>query len=106
MSCILENRSLVFDCAARYEGVSLNECVQQGPDLTNNLEAIALMADIEAMFCQVSVKPNDQDVLRFLWWLDGDMSREPETFLVFGATYALMPCYARLRITELIFHKK
>ena len=74
---------------ARYDGVSLNDCVFQGPDLTNKLvgvlirfrqEHVAIMADIEAMFCQVRVTPKDQDVLRFLWWPDGDMSREPETY--------------------------
>jgi len=80
---------IVFDCAARYEGISLNDCVLQGPDLTNKLvgvlirfrqEHIALMADIEAMFCQVRVAPRDQDVLRFLWWPDGDMNQEPDTY--------------------------
>ena len=80
---------IVFDCAARYEGVSLNDCVLQGPDLTNKLvgvllrfrqEHIAIMADIEAMFCQVRVAQNDQDVLRFLWWPNGNMSQQPETY--------------------------
>jgi len=80
---------IVFDCAARYEGVSLNDCVLQGPDLTNKLvgvllrfrqEHVAIMADIEAMFCQVRVAPKDQDVLRFLWWPDGDMNQEREIY--------------------------
>ena len=79
----------MFDCAAKCEGVSLNDCVLRGPDLTNKLagvlirfrqDRIAIMADIEAMFCQVRVRPTDRDVLRFLWWQDGDMSQEPETY--------------------------
>ena len=73
---------IVFDCAAKYRGVSLNDKVLQGPDLTNKLvgvlmrfreEPIALMADIECMFYQVSVAPRDRNVLRYLWWKDGDL---------------------------------
>jgi len=69
--------------------MSLNDCVLQGPDLTSQLvgvlarfrqERIAIMADIKAMFCQVHVTPTDQDVLRFLWWPDGDTSQDPETY--------------------------
>ena len=46
---------VVFDCAARYQGVSLNQELIQGPDLTNSLvgvlqrfcqDHVALMADI------------------------------------------------------------
>ena len=46
---------VVFDCSALYQGVSLNQQLLQGPDLTNNLtgilcrfqkERIALMCDI------------------------------------------------------------
>ena len=38
------------------------------------------MADIEGMFNQVKVHEDDRDVLRFLWWQDGDLSREPKIF--------------------------
>ena len=57
---------IVFDCAAEYKGVSLNKSFMQGPDLANSLmsvllrfrkNAIALVADIEAMFYQVRVDP-------------------------------------------------
>lgn len=50
---------VVFDCTASYKGVSLNEELLQGPDLTNTLigvlqrfreEPVAMMADIESMF--------------------------------------------------------
>ena len=59
---------IVFDCAARSAGVSLNDQVHQGPDLTNKLLGvllrfrqglIAFSADIEAMFCQVKVLPQE-----------------------------------------------
>ena len=100
---------IVFDCAAKYMGRSLNDRVHQGPDLNNKLlgvllrfreENIAFMSDISAMFHQIKVPPGDQDLLRFLWWPSGDTTREPDTYrltvTLFGgkwspsaATYAL-----------------
>lgn len=90
---------VVFDCAAKYQGTSLNDQLLQGPDLTNNLvgvltrfrqEPVALMADIESMFHQVHVSPNDCDALRFLWWPNSDLNSEPEEYQMmvhlFGAT--------------------
>ena len=90
---------VVFDCAAKYRGVSLNDQLLHGPDLVNSLtgvlikfrqEPIAVMADIEGMFNQVRVTPEDCDALRFLWWPNGDLDKEPEEFKMvvhlFGAT--------------------
>ena len=66
--------------------------------LTNNLLGIllrfrqypiALVADIEGMFNQVKVPPEDSDALRFLWWEDSDLERLPEfqmTSHIFAAT--------------------
>ena len=77
---------VVFDCAARFGDTSLNDQLLQGPDLTNNLtgvllrfrqEPVALMADMEQMFHQVSVAPDDCHSLRFLWWEDSDLSKNP-----------------------------
>ena len=62
--------------AAKYQGSSLNSHLVSGPDLLNNLvgifmrfreEKVALSGDIEAMFNQVAVPPEDQAALRFLW---------------------------------------
>lgn len=70
---------IVFDCSAKYQDISLNDVVHQGPDLMNTLigvllrfrqESVAIMADIEGMFNQVKVSANDKDVLRFLWSSD------------------------------------
>ena len=95
-----EKVRIVFDCAAKFNGVSLNEQVLSGPDLTNRLigillrfrqEPIAIMADIESMFHQVSVTPDDRDVLRFLWWPHGDVSQQPAVYRMnvhlFGGTW-------------------
>ena len=60
---------IVFDAAASYKGTSLNDQLVTGPDLLNSLvgvimrfrlHAVALIADIEAMFFQVRVIEKDQ----------------------------------------------
>lgn len=90
---------VVFDCGASYQGTSLNDQLLQGPDLTNSLigvltrlcqNPVAFMADIEAMFHQVRISEEDSDLLRFLWWPDGDVSKDLEEYKmvvhIFGAT--------------------
>ena len=80
---------VVFDCSAKFQGTSLNNELLQGPDLTNSLigvltrfrqGSVAFMADIEAMFHQVRVPLKECDVLRFLWWPNGDTTANPEEF--------------------------
>ena len=72
---------VVFDCGAKHQGISLNDNLLQGPDLTNSLigvlirfrqHPVALMADIEAMFHQVGVPAEQRSFLRFLWCQDMD----------------------------------
>ena len=89
---------VVFDCAAQFLGKSLNGALRSGPDLVNSLagvllrfrqEEVALAADIEAMFHQVRVPLTDQQSLRFLWYEDGDFSKDPSIYCMtvhlFGA---------------------
>ena len=97
---------VVFDCASRYMGESLNDKCLQGPDVNNKLMHVllrfrnhlyALTADIEAMYYQVRVTPVDRDYLRFLWFNnDGCIEHLRMSSHVFGgvwcssvATYAL-----------------
>jgi len=77
---------VVFDFAATFEGTSLNDQLLQGPYLPNELlgvvirfqkEPIAMVADVEGMFYQVQVAPNECNALRFLWWPNDDLSKEP-----------------------------
>ena len=84
-----EKLRIVFDCAVTFGGTSLNKEVLQGPDFTNNLvgvllrfreEPVAVMGDIEGMFHQVRVSPKDRDVLRFLWWKNGEIGGEVEVY--------------------------
>ena len=67
---------VVFDCAAKSQGVSLNDILLSGPDLNNSLagvlmrfreDIIPFTADVEAMFYQVRVPEDQQDFLRFSW---------------------------------------
>lgn len=75
---------VVFDCSMKYKDYCINHEVLQGPDLTNQLigvllrfreEPVAVMGDIEAMYYQVKIPPEDYDYLRFVWWPDGDLSQ-------------------------------
>ena len=89
---------VVFDCAAVYGGASLNKELLQGPDLNNTLLGVllrfrhgpvAFITDIEGMFHQVRVAKEHINFLRFLWWPDGDTSKElvehRMTVHIFGA---------------------
>ena len=80
---------VVFDCAAKHKGISLNDALYQGPVLTNSLvgvlirfreNPIALVADIEQMFHQINVDTIDCDALRFLWWPSGNLTEPPVTY--------------------------
>ncbi|KAJ8342685.1 hypothetical protein SKAU_G00326130 [Synaphobranchus kaupii] len=90
---------VVFDCSAKFCGVSLNETLLTGPDLINPLvgvlcrfrkENIAIICDVERMFHQFLVTPESRNYLRFLWWEGGDMEKEPQdyrmTVHIFGAS--------------------
>ena len=67
---------VVFDCSAKLTGISLDNLLLSGPDITNSLigvlmrfrrEPVAIQGDIQAMFHQVQVPSCDHDQLRFLW---------------------------------------
>lgn len=85
-------------CLTALKGTSLKQESLPGPDLSNTLlgvllrfcqEPIALMADIEGMFHQVKVPSQDVNFLHFLWWSEGDTSKDISeyrmTVLNFGA---------------------
>ena len=96
---------MVFDAAAKSSGQSLNTNLCTGPDLLNSLVGvllrfrkyqIAVIADVEAMFHQVRLKPADAEAVRFLWKQDPSNDEPPEHYQmlvhIFGATDS--PCCA------------
>ena len=71
----------VFDSSAKHEGLSLNDVLLSGPDLTNSLlgvlmrfrrEPVAVMADVQQMFYCFKVKENHRNFLRFFWFKDNN----------------------------------
>ncbi|XP_018403027.1 PREDICTED: uncharacterized protein LOC108779953 [Cyphomyrmex costatus] len=67
-----------FDASAvGTNGLSLNQCLETGPNLIGLIpnillgfrrRRIALISNIRRAFLQISVSPEDKNVLRFLWW--------------------------------------
>ena len=90
---------IVYDASSkRSEEASLNDCMYTGPPLTPlifdillrfRLNGIVLLGDIEKAFLNISIKPEERNLLRLLW-VDDASKEEPEivvyrfTRLVFG----------------------
>ena len=86
----------VCNAASEFERHSLNKSLSIGPDLSQNLVRIifrfrekpfGMSADIEAMFLQVQVPPEDAKYLRFVWRENqsDDKSMYEYTRHIFGA---------------------
>lgn len=91
---------IVWDAAAKFNGISLNSMLYKGPDLLASLHAIlfqfreksvAICGDIEQMFHQVFIREEDRHVQRFLW-RNCETDKEPDVYLmnvmIFGASCA------------------
>ncbi|XP_071123455.1 uncharacterized protein [Mytilus edulis] len=74
---------IVFDSSSKNKGISLNDVLLTGPDLTNNLlgvlfrfrkEHIAITADIQQMFYCFRV--THRNFLRFIWYKDNGPDQE------------------------------
>ena len=75
---------VAFNCSAQFLGMSLNNKLFQGADLTNSLvgvlirfhqDPVAVMGDVQSMFQQVCAPEEDRDLLGFLWWPKGDFTK-------------------------------
>ena len=100
----------VANAASMFKGTSLNDNLLTGPDLLTDLlklilrfreHAIGVLADIEGMFMQIAIRPEDQSALRFLW-LEDDLVRQYQyTRLIFGANCS--PCCAIFTLRKCSF---
>ncbi|CAB4028854.1 Hypothetical predicted protein [Paramuricea clavata] len=77
---------LVFDAAAKMDGLSLDDALEKGPCLMNSLfdvligwrqNRVAFAGDNSKMFNEIAVHLDDQKYHRFLW-RDGETDREPD----------------------------
>ena len=73
-----------FDSSAQCQGLSLNQVLLTGTNLSNDLLSILLrfrqgpvaaMADIEQMFYAFYVQPEHRKYLRFFWYKENDMDK-------------------------------
>lgn len=99
----------VFDLKEKTNGVSLNDCLMTGPDVTSSLCGVLLRArqgkvcvvsDIKGMFSQCFVSEPDRDALRFLWYEEnGRVTDYRMNVHVFGAADSPYCATALLRRT-------
>ena len=92
---------IVYDASARaWDGApSLNECLNTGPPLQNQLwsvlirgrfNPVAITGEIKKAFLQVRIRPEERDALRF-HWLKNVETKEVETLWFTRALFGLGP---------------
>nr|XP_044249375.1 uncharacterized protein LOC123002811 [Drosophila takahashii] len=88
---------LVWDAAAKVEGIALNTMLLKGPDQLPSLvgvilrfrqKAVGICGDVKEMFHQIMVRKEDQGAQQFLWRY-GDNSREPDRMELMAAILGL-----------------
>lgn len=90
---------IVFDAAASYQGVSLNDLLAKGPDVINNLvgillrfreEEIDMVGDIKKMYNTVKLSKDDMHTHRFLW-RNFEVDKEPIHYKLKTVTFGDKP---------------
>lgn len=95
---------LIWDAAAKVNGISLNSMLLKGPDMLTGLpkvlsrfrqRRIAIAGDIQEMYHQIKIRPEDRQAQRFLW--RDHPNEELQIYVMdvatFGATCS--PCSAQ-----------
>ena len=79
----------VAKAASMFKGTSLNDNLLTGQDFAKHV--LGVLADIEDMFMQIAIQPEDQSALRFLW-LEDDLVRQYQytTRLTIGANFFIV----------------
>ena len=93
---------IVFDCAAKCDGISFNDMIHAGPKLQQDLfnvlvrfrrNPVGVTHDMKEMYLQIEIEEQDRSHFR-LFWRDLDSNREPDLFefsrVVFGKYSAPM----------------
>ncbi|XP_068229104.1 uncharacterized protein [Palaemon carinicauda] len=90
---------IVFDAAASYQGISLNDLLAKGPDVINNLLGILLrfregkigvVGDIKKMYNTVKLSEEDMHTHRFLW-RNFELERDPSHYKLKTVTFGDKP---------------
>ncbi|XP_055622986.1 uncharacterized protein LOC129766479 [Toxorhynchites rutilus septentrionalis] len=89
-----EKVRIIWDAAAKVNGISLNSMLLKGPDLLTSLPAvlsrfrqrrIAITGDIREMYHQIRIREEDCQSQRFLWRTDS--SQPPDVYIMDVATF-------------------
>ena len=93
---------IVFDCATKCNGISLNDMLYAGPKLQQDLvnvfvrfrgKPVGIACDIKEMYLQIEIEERERSHFRLLW-RNLDPSQEPDIFefsrVVFGKNSASM----------------
>ncbi|KAJ8049997.1 hypothetical protein HOLleu_02999 [Holothuria leucospilota] len=88
---------IVFDASAKYQGISLNDEIDQGPKMQRDLfdillrfrkNPVAVVCDIEEMYLQIQLAPPDRAYHLFFLWRNLDQTQPPQEYefnrVVFG----------------------
>ncbi|KFM63037.1 hypothetical protein X975_02648, partial [Stegodyphus mimosarum] len=90
---------IVYDASSKSnDALSLNDCLQPGPNLNPNIldiilkfreNRIAFSADIEKAFLQISIAEEDRDYLRFLYFKNLDRKENIISYKMTRATFGV-----------------
>ena len=79
---------IVFDGAAKCDGISLNDMIHAGPKLQQDLfnvlvrfrrNPVGVACNVKEMYLQIEIKEQDRSHFQ-LFWRDLDPNREPDVF--------------------------